>query len=84
MLTSQSLKNISAYSQLGLIIAASVLIGFFGGWWLDGKIGTKPALAIIGAFIGMAGGFLNLVRVLNQLQSQDNNDKKERSDGSED
>ena len=58
----------STYTHLGFTMAASVLLFFFGGYWLDGKIGTTPLLAIAGAFIGAGGGFYNLVRTLNKLR----------------
>ncbi|MFH0765667.1 MAG: AtpZ/AtpI family protein [Calditrichota bacterium] len=77
MLNRESWHDITNYSNLGAIIAASVLAGFFGGWWLDGKIGSKPILAIIGAFIGMAGGFVHLVRVLNQSQREKDNNSED-------
>ena len=53
---------------------------FFLGWWIDGMVGTRPLLAIVGAFIGMAGGFINLVRTLNQLQKDQEQQKKEETD----
>jgi len=70
----------ATYSGLGFTIAGSVLGMFFLGWWIDGMVGTKPWLAIIGAFIGMAGGFINLVRTLNQLQKDQEQQNKEGAD----
>ncbi|NQT34623.1 AtpZ/AtpI family protein [bacterium] len=62
--------NVTAYTHLGLTLAASVLIFFFLGYWLDGKLGTEPLLALGGAFIGAAGGFINLIRTLTNLQKR--------------
>ena len=70
----------ATYSGLGFTIAGSVLGMFFLGWWIDGMTGTKPLLAIVGAFIGMAGGFINLVRTLNQLQKEQEQKKNEATD----
>ena len=70
----------ATYSGLGFTIAGSVLGMFFLGWWIDGMVGTRPLLAIVGAFIGMAGGFINLVRTLNQLQKDQEQQKKEETD----
>lgn len=61
-------NTIGTYSHLGITLAVLVLICFFGGYWLDGKLGTKPLLAIIGAFIGATGGFINLIHTLNRVQ----------------
>lgn len=66
-------KNAATYTHLGFTLAACVLLGFFGGWFIDGKINTKPLLAIIGAFLGAGGGFFNLIRTLNQIEQPKNN-----------
>ena len=58
----------ATYSHLGVTLAAAVLGGFFLGYWLDGRLSTTPLLAILGAFIGATGGFINLVRTLNRAQ----------------
>ena len=74
--TRRSWATAGTYTHLGFTLAASVLLLFFGGYWLDNKIGTTPLLAIAGAFTGAAGGFINLVRSLNRLQKkkQDNSE----------
>ena len=66
----------TAYTHLGITFAIVVLGGFFGGYWLDGKIGTRPLLAIVGAFIGATGGFITLIRTLNRLRKE----QEKRSD----
>jgi len=61
----------ATYTHLGLTLALSVIGMFFLGWWIDGKLGSRPLLAIIGAFIGAAGGFINLIKTLNRLQEDE-------------
>ena len=66
----------TTYTHLGFTLAAAVLVMFFAGYWLDGKIGTRPLLAIIGAFVGFTGGFIKLVQALNRMQKErDKNDR---------
>ncbi len=74
--------NVTAYSHLGMTLAVSVLAGFFLGYWLDGKLGTRPMLAIFGAFIGGTGGFINLVRTLNKIQKK--SESEESGEGNDD
>ena len=44
----------------------AVAVGLFtgGGWWLDRQLGTLPVFLIVGALLGLAGGFLHVVRKL--------------------
>ncbi|MFN3822011.1 MAG: AtpZ/AtpI family protein [bacterium] len=58
----------ATYSHLGLTLAGAIILFFFLGYWLDGRLGTKPVLSIVGAFLGATGGFVNLVRTLNRIQ----------------
>ena len=53
-------KAAGSYTTVGMEIVLSVLVGFFGGRWLDARFGTAPYLAVIGFFFGVAtaGRFL--------------------------
>lgn len=52
------------YGALGFQLVASILIGVFGGQWLDKKLGTNPWLMMAGLFLGVGAGFYNLFRVV--------------------
>ena len=57
-------QNYWKYAQIGLELAASVLLGFWAGYWLDGKMGTSPWLMLGGAAGGMAAGFYLVMKEL--------------------
>lgn len=52
------------YGALGFQLVASILVGVFGGQWLDKKFGTEPWLMMLGLFLGVGAGFYNLFRVV--------------------
>ncbi|HAT73320.1 MAG TPA: hypothetical protein DCS63_10955 [Elusimicrobia bacterium] len=52
------------YAQIGLELAAAVLLGFWAGYQLDKKAGTAPWLMLGGAAGGMGAGFYLVVREL--------------------
>jgi len=52
------------YAQIGLELAGAVLLGFFGGFWLDKKLDTLPWLTLAGAVIGLAAGFYRVAKEL--------------------
>lgn len=60
----QGKDNYWNYAQIGLELAAAVLAGFWGGYWLDKKLGTAPWLMLLGAAFGMAAGFYLVAKEL--------------------
>ena len=49
------------YSALGLEMGLCIVLGFYGGGWLDGKFGTKW-ISYAGLGFGIAAAFLALYR----------------------
>lgn len=74
----QNWKGIGSYATVGLEFTLSVLVGLFGGRWLDSKLGTEPWLAILGFGFGAAAGFRAIYRA-----AQAANRDAEREDAEE-
>ena len=55
---------IGQLSSIGMSFVFALALGFGGGYWLDGLLGTKPWLSFIGFFFGLAAGVLNVYRVM--------------------
>ena len=58
----QDWKGAGSYGMVGLEVILSVLLGFFGGYWLDGKLDTRPWLTLIGFAYGVAAAARALYR----------------------
>lgn len=66
--------------NVGFELAVATIIGLAGGYWLDGKLGTKPWLAIVGLLLGVAAGFKNLIQTARRAQREsDRNDKTDEN-----
>ena len=50
-----------------VLILVSTLIGIGLGMWLDGKLGTKPWLAVVLTIVGLAAGLYESIRILIQV-----------------
>jgi F0F1-type ATP synthase assembly protein I len=59
-----TLRTIGQLSTVGMSFVLAIVLGFGGGYWLDGRLGTKPWLSFLGFFVGLAAGVLNVYRVL--------------------
>ncbi|HHY22141.1 MAG TPA: AtpZ/AtpI family protein [Bacilli bacterium] len=52
-------------------LVGPILVGVFGGNWLDGRFGTKPFMLIIGLLLGLATGVYGLIRLLRKYLGED-------------
>ncbi len=51
-----------AYASVGLELVIPVALLTYGGYRLDGRLGTLPLFLILGVFLGMAIGFYSVFR----------------------
>lgn len=71
----QILATLALISQLGFIMVACVLGGYLGGRYLDGMLGTTPALTIVLVLSGIGGGMLSVYRlVMKTIADEDSPD----------
>jgi ATP synthase protein I len=58
----QNWKGMTSYATVGLEFGLSLLVGLFGGRWLDGKLGTAHWFTFIGFGFGVAAGYRAIYR----------------------
>jgi F0F1-type ATP synthase assembly protein I len=49
---------------VGWFIGLSILLGVWGGLWLDEKFGTAPIMVIVGLILGLVVAFYGVYRML--------------------
>lgn len=67
--SSDNIKLIGQLSTVGLSFVMALVMGFGGGYLLDGWLGSSPWLAFVGFFVGLAAGVLNVYRIMGSLGS---------------
>ncbi len=60
----RSVAEALQYAQVGTMLVAPMLAFGAIGYWLDGRLGTKPWLLLAGLILGMIGGFVNFFRLV--------------------
>jgi ATP synthase protein I len=60
----EDLRLIGQLSTVGMSFVLALVIGFGGGYLLDGRLGTSPWLTFLGFFLGLAAGIVNVYRVM--------------------
>lgn len=67
--------------SFGITLTAGILLGFYGGSWLDRRWGTAPWLMIAGILLGIGLGFYSLLselRVLEREQKRRTTDARDK------
>jgi len=60
----RALRDAGPYLSLGVTLAASIGLGLLLGYWIDGKLGTRPIFFLIGAVLGLLTAGVYFFRTL--------------------
>jgi F0F1-type ATP synthase assembly protein I len=63
----RGMKAFGRYGGLGFELLASIAIGYYGGLWLDRKLGTHW-IAFVGFLVGCYAGFRAIFKAAKQMQ----------------
>ena len=47
---------LALFSEIGLILLVTTLLGTLAGYWVDKQLGTIPVFVLIGLLVGMGAG----------------------------
>lgn len=62
-------RLIAVYSDVGVRFALAIIIGGYGGYWLDQKLSISPIALIIGILLGATAGFISLYRTVMKTEA---------------
>jgi ATP synthase protein I len=83
----KGLTAFADYGTVGLNLVLSILLGFAGGRWLDGKLGTNGVLTVIGFGFGVVAGFRFLyqaaVKMRKETEVEDERERRSQGDDRE-
>ena len=55
------------FSEIGVSLLVTTLIGVFVGYWVDKTLGTLPLFLIVGFLLGAGAGALMIARLINRF-----------------
>ncbi len=71
-----SYRTYGPYLGLGTQLAATIILMFFLGRWLDQKLNTFPVLLIVFSLLGGFAGIYNFIKTVLRLNEKKHIDKK--------
>lgn len=71
-LSSQAGAYFALFSEIGVLLLVTTLVGALAGYWLDKQLGTVPLFVVIG-FLGGAGiGTIGIYRLITRFLARFN------------
>jgi len=55
------------FSEIGVSLLVTTLIGVFVGYWVDKSLGTLPLFLIVGFLLGAGAGTLMIARLIDKF-----------------
>jgi F0F1-type ATP synthase assembly protein I len=66
---SEQLKIAGRVGTIGIELGLALAVGYFGGRWLDGQLGTTPWLTWVGVVLGLAAGGKSLYQLTRKTRA---------------
>ena len=55
------------FSEIGISLLVTTLIGVLVGYWADGQLGTLPVFVIVGFLVGAGAGTAMIYRLVSRF-----------------
>jgi F0F1-type ATP synthase assembly protein I len=55
------------FTEIGVTLLVTTLIGALGGYWLDGQLGTTPILGVAGFLLGAGTGAYGIYKLVSRF-----------------
>ena len=55
------------FSEIGISLLVTTLVGALAGHWVDEQLGTLPVFMLIGFFLGAGAGTLMIIRLMSRF-----------------
>ncbi|HEX7949339.1 MAG TPA: AtpZ/AtpI family protein [Candidatus Limnocylindrales bacterium] len=55
------------FSEIGISLLVTTLLGVLVGYWADGQFGTLPIFVIVGFLVGAGAGTVMIYRLVSQF-----------------
>lgn len=75
----EQLKIAGRVGTIGIELGLAICLGYFGGRWLDGQLGSGPWLMWVGLALGLAAGAKSLYQLTRKTRAQLDSDATENA-----
>lgn len=69
----QLFSALGLVTQIGLVVAVSIYLGWLAGSFLDGRWGNGYLFSVLGLVVGVFAGFLVVYQMIRNLMEREGN-----------
>ncbi len=66
-LSGQAGAYFALFSEIGILLLVTTLIGVFAGYWIDRQLGTVPVFVVVGFLCGAGVGAVGIHRLISRF-----------------
>jgi F0F1-type ATP synthase assembly protein I len=66
-LSGQAGAYFALFSEIGILLLVTTLVGALAGYWIDKQLGTVPLFLIVGFFAGAGIGTVGIYRLITRF-----------------
>jgi F0F1-type ATP synthase assembly protein I len=66
-MTGRSFAYFVLFSEIGIVLLVTVLVGVLAGYWADQQLRTLPLFLLVGFLVGLAAGAAVVLRLINRF-----------------
>jgi F0F1-type ATP synthase assembly protein I len=63
----RGMAYVALFSEIGISLLVTTLLGVLVGYWADGQLGTLPVFTLVGFFAGAGSGTLMIYRLVSRF-----------------
>ena len=72
-----TLRHLNVGLSFGIAMAIRLVIGYYGGQWLDEKLGTDPWITLVGILLAIGLSFHHLISEFSKMEKEEKRKKEE-------
>ena len=67
----KSFRTVTFIGSFGLMMGASILIGYYLGSYIDRKLGTSPWFMLVFLILSIVGAFVKFIQSIKEINDND-------------
>ncbi|MCX5895239.1 MAG: AtpZ/AtpI family protein [Proteobacteria bacterium] len=69
----KSFRSFALFGSFGFMMAASILVGYFVGSYIDSKLGTGPWFLLVCLLLSVIGAFIEFFKTVGRFTKRSKN-----------